>query len=100
MQAATIQESVITTINHSDVALNLPVSLASKFHQIVSTSKQPANSSTKTNKKRLIATLQQIIAEIDQLINQQLDSILQHTRVQELESAWRSLQYLVTGLYR
>jgi type VI secretion system protein ImpC len=38
--------------------------------------------------------LDDAIASIDRLIGQQLDEVMQHPKLQELESAWRSLRYL------
>lgn len=43
----------------------------------------------------LIAQLQRDIAQIDQLIQSQVNAILHHASFQRLESAWRGLQYLV-----
>lgn len=41
------------------------------------------------------AVIDEFIAEIDQKLSTQLDAILHHPQVQKLESAWRSLKFLV-----
>jgi type VI secretion system protein ImpC len=41
------------------------------------------------------ALIDEFIAEIDQKLSSQLDAILHHPMVQKLESAWRSLKFLV-----
>ncbi len=41
------------------------------------------------------AVIDEMIAEIDKKLSLQLDAILHHQEVQKLESAWRSLKYLV-----
>jgi type VI secretion system protein ImpC len=41
------------------------------------------------------ALIDEFIAEIDQKLSAQLDAILHHPQVQKLESAWRSLKFLV-----
>lgn len=41
------------------------------------------------------AVLDSMIAEIDRKLSQQVDEILHNTEYQKLESAWRSLQFLV-----
>ncbi|MFZ1985145.1 MAG: type VI secretion system contractile sheath large subunit [Desulfatitalea sp.] len=41
------------------------------------------------------ALIDDFIAEIDQKLSAQLDAILHHPQVQKLESAWRSLKFLV-----
>jgi type VI secretion system protein ImpC len=41
------------------------------------------------------AVIDEFIAEIDQKLSTQLDAILHHPEVQKLESAWRSLKFLV-----
>ncbi len=40
-------------------------------------------------------TIDRAIAEIDQRINDQLNAILQHSKLQKLEASWRGLWYLV-----
>ncbi len=41
------------------------------------------------------ALIDEFIAEIDQKLSAQVDAILHHPKVQQLESAWRSLKFLV-----
>ncbi|MCW8999896.1 MAG: type VI secretion system contractile sheath large subunit, partial [Kangiellaceae bacterium] len=41
-------------------------------------------------------TIQESIAAIDELINEQLNQIIHHQRFQKLEASWRGLKYLVT----
>ena len=41
------------------------------------------------------AVIDEFIAEIDKKLSNQLDAILHHPQVQKLESAWRSLKFLV-----
>src|SRR3979490_2315126 len=43
----------------------------------------------------VVATIKSIIAEIDSKLSAQLNVILHHPRVQQVESAWRGLGYLV-----
>src|SRR5271163_3443303 len=43
----------------------------------------------------VVATIKAIIAEIDRKLSAQLNVILHHPRVQQVESAWRGLSYLV-----
>ena len=43
----------------------------------------------------LVRTIQNSIAKIDHLINDQLNQIIHHPRFQKLESSWRGLDYLV-----
>ena len=43
----------------------------------------------------VVATIKSIIAEIDRKLSAQLNVILHHPRVQQVESAWRGLSYLV-----
>ena len=41
------------------------------------------------------AVVDDMIAEVDEKLSHQIDAILHHPKVQELESAWRSLKFLV-----
>lgn len=41
------------------------------------------------------AVVDDMIAEVDEKLSRQIDAILHHPKVQELESAWRSLKFLV-----
>ncbi len=43
------------------------------------------------------AVVDDMISEIDKKLSLQLDAILHHPEVQKIESAWRSLKYLVDG---
>jgi type VI secretion system protein ImpC len=45
----------------------------------------------------VIGTIQAIIAEIDQTLTEQINLILHHEKFQQLEGAWRGLQYLVSN---
>ena len=42
----------------------------------------------------LIGLIQSSIANIDQIINKQLNAIIHHSKFQKLESSWRGLKYL------
>jgi type VI secretion system protein ImpC len=52
---------------------------------------EPGRDSVKVSK----AVLDDIIAQIDQKLSEQMDEILHHEAFQKLESAWRSLAFLV-----
>ncbi|HOO36901.1 MAG TPA: type VI secretion system contractile sheath large subunit [Deltaproteobacteria bacterium] len=41
------------------------------------------------------AVVDDMIAEVDEKLSRQIDAVLHHPKVQELESAWRSLKFLV-----
>ena len=45
----------------------------------------------------VIGTIKAIIAEIDHALTQQVNLILHHEKFQQLEGAWRGLQYLVNN---
>jgi type VI secretion system protein ImpC len=45
----------------------------------------------------VVGTIKAIIAEIDQKLTEQLNVILHNERFQQVESAWRGLNYLVTN---
>src|ERR1700732_1529670 len=45
----------------------------------------------------VIGTIKAIIAEIDHTLPRQINLILHHERFQQLEGAWRGLQYLVSN---
>jgi type VI secretion system protein ImpC len=45
----------------------------------------------------VIGTIKAIIAEIDQTLTEQINLILHHEKFQQLEGAWRGLQYLVSN---
>ncbi len=45
----------------------------------------------------VIGTIKAIIAEIDHALTQQINLILHHEKFQQLEGAWRGLQYLVNN---
>ncbi|MDB6007964.1 MAG: EvpB family type secretion protein [Gammaproteobacteria bacterium] len=45
----------------------------------------------------VIGTIKAIIAEIDHTLTEQINVILHHERFQQLEGAWRGLQYLVSN---
>jgi type VI secretion system protein ImpC len=49
----------------------------------------------RANEKLGQATVDDMIAQLDQKLCAQVDSILHHESVQKLESAWRSLKFLV-----
>ncbi len=44
---------------------------------------------------RILYIVQLAIIHIDKIINNQIDEILHHPRLQQLEASWRGLQYLV-----
>jgi type VI secretion system protein ImpC len=44
-----------------------------------------------------LATIKGLIAEIDQKLTQQINLVLHHAEFQQLESAWRGLNYLVNN---
>ena len=46
------------------------------------------------NKNNIIHAINRSIAEIDELINEQLNAIIHHEKFQKLESSWRGLRYL------
>jgi len=52
---------------------------------------KPENSATKVTQ----GLVDEMIAHLDQKISMQMDEILHHEQFQKLESAWRSLKYLV-----
>ncbi len=52
---------------------------------------EPGNKVEKISK----AVVDDMIAEVDEKLSRQLDAILHNPKVQELESAWRSLRFLV-----
>ena len=45
----------------------------------------------------VIGTIKAIIAEIDHTLTEQINLILHHEKFQQLEGAWRGLQYLVSN---
>lgn len=45
----------------------------------------------------VFSTVDAMVAEIDRKLSQQMNAILHHPEFQELESAWRGLDYLVSG---
>ncbi|MFC3032158.1 type VI secretion system contractile sheath large subunit [Pseudoalteromonas fenneropenaei] len=59
------------------------------FLDMASQSKQEINRIDKT-------LLDEYIAKVDKIISAQLDAILHHKEFQQVESAWRSLRYLIT----
>ena len=50
------------------------------------------------NKKIDKAAVDSMIAELDQRLSKQVNEILHHPTFQKLESAWRSLKYLVDNV--
>lgn len=44
-----------------------------------------------------VETIQRIIAEIDKKLSEQVDQILHHPELQELEGSWRGLHHLVNN---
>jgi type VI secretion system ImpC/EvpB family protein len=48
--------------------------------------------------RQLAALIVRTIAQIDDLLNRQLNAILHHPRFQQLEAAWRGLRYLTEQL--
>lgn len=53
------------------------------------------NSLVKTGAKLQTSTIDELIANIDQKLSKQVDAVLHHPDFQRLESAWRSLRYIV-----
>src|SRR5262245_50020880 len=45
----------------------------------------------------VVGTIKAIIAEIDKKLSDQVNQIMHHERFQQLESAWRGLNYLVSN---
>src|SRR5690242_10094046 len=45
----------------------------------------------------VVGTIKAIIAEIDKKLSDQVNLIMHHERFQQLESAWRGLNYLVSN---
>src|SRR5690606_5890632 len=51
-----------------------------------------------TSSEQLLGQLSADIGAIDALINRQVNTVLHHPRLQQLESSWRGLSYLVANL--
>ena len=51
-------------------------------------------------RRAILAAIDRRIAEIDRLIAEQVDALLRHPRLQQLEASWRGLHYLVTAADR
>ena len=63
----------------------------------VRTLSEQALSATQLVSDDAVRTIEAIIAAIDQKLSQQLNAIMHHPDFQQLESAWRGLQHLVTN---
>lgn len=54
-----------------------------------------AGTDTCASREGLVASLVMAIADIDRVLNEQLNRVLHHQRFQELEASWRGLEHLV-----
>jgi type VI secretion system protein ImpC len=69
----------------------------SAVEQAVQTLAQQALSQTQIIGKDVFATIQAMIAAIDEKLNEQVNKIIHQPDFQKLESAWRGLHYLVNN---
>jgi type VI secretion system protein ImpC len=69
----------------------------SAVESAVKTLAQHALETTRLVDRDAIDTIQDMIAELDKKLSDQLNLILHHPDVQKLEGAWRGLHYLVTN---
>src|ERR1700731_1220455 len=67
----------------------------SEVERAVQTLAEQALRETTVVSDDVVATIKAFIAEIDTKLSAQLNVILHHPRVQQVESAWRGLGYLV-----
>lgn len=68
-----------------------------EVERAVQTLAEQALSETAVISDDVIGTIKAIIAEIDKKLSDQVNLILHHERFQQLESAWRGLNYLVSN---
>lgn len=69
----------------------------SAVEMAVQTLAQQALSQTTLISSDVVASIEAIIAEIDNKLSQQVNAILHHAEFQQLESAWRGLHHLVNN---
>ncbi|HEY1398099.1 type VI secretion system contractile sheath large subunit [Roseateles sp.] len=69
----------------------------SAVEQAVLTLAQQALSQTTLIGSDVIVSIEAMIAEIDKKLSEQVNAILHHAELQQLESAWRGLHYLVNN---
>src|SRR5882672_7264356 len=65
--------------------------------QAVRTLAEQALSQTQLIGSDVVRSISAIIAELDQKLSEQINQILHHSDFQQLEGAWRGLQYLVNN---
>lgn len=68
-----------------------------KIKEAVATLAQQALADASRISDDVFSTVDAMVAEIDRKLSQQMNAILHHPEFQELESAWRGLDYLVSG---
>lgn len=68
-----------------------------RIEQAVQTLAQQALSDARVISDDVYATLEGMIAAIDRTLSEQVNVIMHHPEFQQLESAWRGLNYLVMG---
>jgi type VI secretion system protein ImpC len=69
----------------------------SKIQAAVATLAQQALQDATRIGDDVFSTVDSMVAEIDRKLSEQVNAILHHKEFQDLESAWRGLDYLVTG---
>lgn len=69
----------------------------SAVESAVQTLAEQALSQTVQHSSDAYATIQAIIAEIDQKLTDQINAVLHHAEFQQMEGAWRGLHYLVNN---
>ncbi|WP_067676775.1 type VI secretion system contractile sheath large subunit [Tsuneonella dongtanensis] len=70
---------------------------ATKIQAAIATLAQQALGDAARMGDDVFSTIDAMVSEIDRKLSQQVNAILHHEEFQELESAWRGLDYLVTG---
>ena len=68
-----------------------------KIQEAVQTLAQQALSGAVKMGDDVFSTVDRMVSEIDRKLSQQMNAILHHPELQELESAWRGLDYLVSN---
>ncbi|QUL36774.1 type VI secretion system contractile sheath large subunit [Erythrobacter sp. JK5] len=68
-----------------------------KIKEAVATLAQQALSGAVKMGDDVFSTVDRMVAEIDRKLSDQMNAIMHHPEFQELESAWRGLDYLVSG---
>ena len=69
----------------------------SAVESAVLTLAQQALAHTKLIGSDVVVSIEAMIAEIDRMLSEQVNTILHHADFQQLESAWRGLHYLVNN---